>query len=159
MKGREKICTVYRIAWDKGANKVWFGGNHGFAVAAADAPNTPTCNGEYAGATNAGSCAVVWEHSHPAISACGTELNNGGCSQTWWLTDAYYGLAVDPTNHDMWIGGGNRSTKYHLGSYGGSLSAYYMAEDDTEWPAGEKCPYALNCGMSNRWDLWPDQVP
>ena len=167
-EGREKICTVYRLAWDKAANKIWFGGNHGFAVGIADAPNTPTCNGQYPPATGP-NCAVVWEHSHPAISGCADETYPS-CSHPLWLTDSYFGVAVDPTNHDAWIGGSDRSTKFHMGTYGGDLSAFYMAQDDTE--ANPKsssplsmpgtnapCPHTMPCGMSNRFDLWPDQIP
>jgi hypothetical protein len=158
--GREKLCTIHRIVWDKQTNKIWFGGNHGFAVGIADAPNTPTCNGAYPGHTNPGNCAVVWEHAHPAISECGTELDQyGGCSKAWWLTDAYFGVAIDPAKHDIWLGGANRSTKFHIGTYGGDLNAYYWAADDTEQPAYDACQHSMNCGMSNRWDLWPDQVP
>ena len=74
----------------------------------------------------------MWEHSHPAINACRTELNSAGnCPDPVWLTDGYFGLAVDPRNHDMWVGGLNLSTKYHIGSYGGGLGGYCDAEDDT----------------------------
>ena len=147
-EGREKMCSVYRIAWDKAKNAVWFGGNHGFAVAQADAPNTPTCNGEPA-------CDPVWEHSHPAISGCQIDydLTTGYCpsNKTAWLTDAYYGVAVDPATHDLWMGGTNRSTKFHAG--GGN---YFTAQGDTEGAPGA-CTTAT--GMCDRWDLWPDNVP
>ena len=147
--GREKICTVYRIVWDKAKNAVWFGGNHGFAVAQADAPNTPTCDGK-------SGCSPVWEHSHPAISGCGVDYDFAGggycpSNRTQWMTDAYYGIAVDPSNHDMWMGGSNRSTKFHSG--GGN---YYAAQNDTEGSAGHCTGVS---GMCDRWDLWPDNQP
>ena len=146
--GREKICTVYRIVWDKARNAVWFGANHGFAVAAADAPNAPTCDGEPA-------CSPVWEHSHPAISGCSVDydLNSGFCpsDKTTWVTDAYFGVAVDPTNHDMWMGGSNRTTKFHSGN-----GNYYAAQNDTENNPG---PCSTATGMCDRWDLWPDNQP
>ncbi len=151
VKGREKLCSVYRIVWDKAKNNVWFGGNHGFAVAQADAPNTPTCNGEPA-------CSPVWEHSHPAISGCAIDydLTTSYCppSKATWLTDAYYGVAVDPMNHDLWMGGANRSTKFHSGTYNGN---YDWAENDTE---DQTCSHTSPvCAMADRWDLWPDNQP
>src|SRR2546422_477826 len=35
-RGREKLCTVYRIVYQHGTNYVWFGANHGFALGFAD---------------------------------------------------------------------------------------------------------------------------
>ena len=152
--GREKVCTVNRIVWDKVKNAVWFGGNHGFAVAAADAQNTPACNGQ-------SSCSPVWEHSHPAISGCQVEYDfaTGNCpsEKTSWLTDAYFGVAVDPTSHDLWMGGSNRTTRFHSGLYNGN---YDWAADDTENPPGEACRHSSSvCGIANRWDFWPDNQP
>jgi hypothetical protein len=145
VEGREKLCSVYRIAWDKAKNAVWFGGNHGFAVAQADAPNTPTCDGLPA-------CDPVWEHSHPAISGCRVDydLSSGYCpsDKVAWLTDGYFGVAVDPSSHDAWMGGTNRSTKFHAGS-----GNYYAGQTDTEAPASSCWPHC------DRWDLWPDNQP
>ena len=153
-EGREKLCSVYRIVWDKQKNAVWFGGNHGFAVAQADAPNTPTCNGEPA-------CDPVWEHSHPAISGCQVEYDLGTTycpsDKTSWLTDAYYGVAIDPSNRDMWLGGTNRSTKFHSSLYNGN---YDSAAADTENPPAVACTHSSSvCGIADRWDLWPDNQP
>jgi hypothetical protein len=143
IKGREKICSVYRMAWDKTTNQIWFGGNHGFAVAKADAANAPTCDGEPG-------CPVI-EHSHPAISGCSVNYDyaNGSCpsNKVQWLTDLYFGVSVDPATHDMWIGGSNRTTLFHSASLGGFSSA----ADQTERSAAAG-------GMAFRWDLWPDQV-
>ncbi|MCA1826125.1 MAG: hypothetical protein ABR567_03220 [Myxococcales bacterium] len=147
MPGREKLCTIYRIAWDKARNAVWFGGNHGFAAAKADAPNTPTCDGEL-------SCSPVWEHSHPAFQGCSVDYDfagGGWCPPDKagvWLTDGYFGVAIDPVNHDMWLGGTNRSTKFHSGS-----RDYSTAADEVEAGAASCWP---NC---DRWDLWPDNQP
>ena len=154
-KGREKLCSVYRIVWDKAKNAVWFGGNHGFAVAQADAQSTPTCNGQPA-------CDPVWEHSHPYIAGCQVEYdfaNGAYCptDKTSVLTDAYFGVAVDPLNHDLWMGGTNRSTKFHSGTYNGN---YEWAHDDTENPAATPCWHSSKvCGLADRWDLWPDNQP
>ena len=143
-KGREKICSVYRLAWDKATNQIWFGGNHGFAVGKADAANAPTCNGETG-------CPVS-EHSHPAIAGCKVDYDyaTGHCpsDQTEWLTDAYHGLAVDPATHDLWAGGSNRTTLFQSATLGGFYNA---ADNGDELPLGPP-------GMSHRWDLWPDQI-
>ena len=145
IKGREKLCTIYRIAWDKQTNSVWFGGNHGFAMGKADAPNAPTCDGQ-------AGCPVI-EHSHPAISGCKVDYDytNGSCpsNQTAWLTDRYSGVAVDPATHDVWMGGANRTTLFRAVTLGGFWNA---ADQQTELPAASG-------GMAFRWDLWPDRVP
>jgi hypothetical protein len=145
IKGREKICSVYRMAWDPQTNQIWFGGNHGFAVAKADGPNAPTCNGQL-------SCNPVTEHSHPAISGCKVDYDyaTSQCprDKTQWLTDLYYGVAVDPVTHDLWMGGSNRTTKFLSATLGGFFNA---ANAQTELGAPE--------GMKYRWDLWPDQMP
>ena len=173
--GREKVCTVYRMAWDKASNTIWFGGNHGFAVGRADAQNVPTCNGQTG-------CSPVWEHSHPAFNGC--SINYDFAGGAWcpkedaqvYLTDSYYGVAIDPTNHDMWFGGVNRTTKFHSGTYGGASSfspgAYYKAYLDVEsYPDYQNSPLIMPgvngpcpntspvCGMADRWDLWPDAEP
>jgi hypothetical protein len=143
IKGREKICSVYRLAWDKATNQIWFGGNHGFAVGKADAANAPTCNGQ-------GGCPVV-EHSHPAISGCAVNYDYAGgycpSNRTQWLTDLYFGVGVDPSTHDLWVGGSNRTTLFHSAS----LGSFSAAADQTEQSAAKG-------GMANRWDLWSDQV-
>jgi hypothetical protein len=145
IKGREKICSVYRLAWDKQTNQIWFGGNHGFAVAKADAAEASTCNGQP-------SCNPVTEHSHPAISGCGVDYDysTGHCpsDKTQWLTDAYYGVGVDPATHDVWMGGSNRTTLFRAATLGGFFNA---ADAQTELAPPQ--------GMAYRWDLWPDQMP
>ena len=148
-EGREKLCNIYRIVYNQARNEVWFGGNHGFAVGKANAANTPTCDGEL-------SCSPVWEHSHPAIKGCSVDYdwtNGGWCpsDKTTWMTDGYYGVAVDPSNNDMWMGGTNRTTKFHSG--GGD---YWHAQADTEGSPG---PCSSVSGQCDRWDLWPDQMP
>ena len=144
LKGREKVCKIYRLAWDKEKNLIWFGGNHGFAVGQADAVNVPTCNGIR-------SCSQVMEHSHPAISGCRVNYDfaAGSCpsGQSAWVTDLYSGVAVDPMSHDMWIGGSVRTTQFRIATLGGD---FFTAQAETEAPAPG--------GIPRRWDLWPDQV-
>lgn len=144
IKGREKICSVYRLAWDKANNQIWFGGNHGFAGGKADAANAPTCNGEPG-------CPVI-EHSHPAISGCSVNYDyaTGSCpsNKVQWLTDSYAGLAVDPRSHDLWVGGANRTTLFRSATLGGFQNA---ADSQAELPPSKG-------GMAYRWDLWPDLV-
>jgi hypothetical protein len=173
--GREKICTVYRIVWDKAQDKVWFGGNHGFAMGKASYAGSATCNGEYDGYLAHPDCTGVWEHSHPAISGCSTDTVGGSCNNPIWLTDSYFGIGLD--RGDVWFGGYNRSTVFHYGTYGGNntagagLEAYYAAgANDTEWsPQGPG--YCTNhnpngarfngvpCGADNRLDIWKDNLP
>jgi hypothetical protein len=153
--GREKLCTIFRIVYDKDKDEVLFGANHGFAVGKASYVENATCGGEYSGAQQHTDCVGVYEHSHPAVNACSPHSPAGTCNVIF-LTDAYFGVAVDPENHDVWFGGANRTTKYHLWSYGGGLGGYFDAEDDTEGIPGAPCKHSLNCGVADRFDLWPD---
>jgi hypothetical protein len=169
--GREKLCTIYRIVWDKAQNKVWFGGNHGFAMGVADYPGNPTCNGQWNTEPN---CAGVWEHSHPAVQGCAHNTDQwGGCNAPIWLTDAYRGIGLAPGG-DVWMGGQNRTTVFHYGSYGGNsnrLFAWYKAQEDTEGPynmAPGWCtahnPHGaqyngFTCGQDDRLDIWKDYKP
>ena len=45
MRGREKLCNILRIAYDKNTQSVWFGANHGFARGDATFQGNHTCNG------------------------------------------------------------------------------------------------------------------
>lgn len=149
---REKLCNVYRLAYDKDPDpkksSVWFGGNHGFARGDAHYEGNPTCNGKLA-------CSGVEEHSHPAYSAFiysdykNDQARHGTNYSAYkvrdvLLTDAYYGVAPLP-NHDVWFGGANRSTKYYYGSNGNDFwDAQSMTENaEYKW---------------NRRDLWADAV-
>jgi hypothetical protein len=156
--GREKLCSVLRMAWDPAKDEIVFGANHGFAIGKASWVENPTCGGEYSGSQQHADCVGVYEHSHPAINGCASD-NFPNCPNPVYLTDNYYGVAVDPTNHDLWMGGLNRSTKFHLWSYGGGLGGFYQAQADTENAPGAPCQGPLPCGVADRWDLWPDAVP
>jgi hypothetical protein len=170
--GREKLCTIYRIVWDKAQNKVWFGGNHGFAMGIADYPGNPTCNGQWNTEPN---CAGLWEHAHPAVQGCAENTDQwGGCSRPIWMTDLYFGIGLTPGG-DVWMGGNNRTTVFHYGSYGGNnnskgLGAWYKAGNDTEGPfmAPGWCTAhnpngaqynGFTCGTDNRLDIWKDYKP
>ena len=90
-QGREKICSILRMAYDLKTNSIWFGGNHG--MARGDATSTPP---------------VIVEHSHPAINGYTSEDIT---QHPAYLTDAYYGMSVLP-NGDLWFGGANRSALF-----------------------------------------------
>jgi hypothetical protein len=147
-RGREKLCNIVRIVYQHGTNWVWFGGNHGFALGLADFAGNPTCNGQYPGMQLSTNCAGVWEHAHPAVN--GYASNDPGNNQVWFLTEDYYGIAVDPKTQDVWFGGQIRTTRFRFATspYSDPIGRYYDAESKTEDP-----PYA-----SNRIDVWPDQV-
>jgi hypothetical protein len=130
-RGREKLCTIMRIAYDKYTNSVWFGGNHGFAHGKANYPGDPTCNGQL-------HCSGLEEHVHPAINAIGEH------GETILLTDNYYGVAVHPSG-DVFFGGANRSTRFRYGSAGKN---YWRAQSLTEG----------RDQVSNRFDIWRDAV-
>ncbi|MCP3138977.1 ligand-binding sensor domain-containing protein [Pyxidicoccus xibeiensis] len=130
LRGREKICSILRIKYDKNTNSVWFGANHGFARGEAEFKGAPMCNGQL-------NCSGVLEHVHPHINA----LNAAG--NTVLLTDAYYGVGLDPSG-DVWFGGSDRSTRFKYGTNGGN---FWRAQTGTENDA------------SNKLDLWPDAKP
>jgi len=155
--GREKLCTIYRIVYDAAKDELLFGANHGFAVGKASWQLNTTCGGEYPGAQQNADCVGVYEHSHPAVNGCSPNSPAGTCNGVF-LTDSYFGVAFDPVIHDAWFGGANRTTSYHLWSYGGGLGGYYDAEDDTEWTPGAACKHSLNCGVADRFDIWPDNA-
>ncbi|MBI5542312.1 MAG: hypothetical protein HY901_00360 [Deltaproteobacteria bacterium] len=113
-RGREKLCTVYRILYDAHSQSVWFGGNHAYAW------------GDPASAR-------VMEHAHPLL--------NGFVSETidheYALTGGYYGLAVEPTG-DLWVGGIYRSQRCPAGLKG---SGFWDCESQGSLSSGE---YALD---------------
>lgn len=133
-RGREKLCNIWRIAYDSRTNSVWFGANHGFAWGRANFPGYSCAPGtwEY-------SCAGVMEHVHPAINAW-----NSDQTRAVLLTDAYYGVSV-ASNGDVWFGGANRTTRFRYGTNGNN---YWQAQVESEGSS-----YAWN-----RIDIWPDAV-
>jgi hypothetical protein len=152
-RGRERLCNILRIAYDKRTHSVWFGGNHGFALGDSRFSGDPTCNGQL-------SCAGVLEHVHPAIN--GYIYSNQSEDEKLYpndpsrwrvtaalLTDAYYGVAVDPSG-DAWFGGTDRSTRFRYVTSTGSFDnpSYWSAQVMTE-----DTDYAWN-----RFDIWPDAV-
>ena len=140
--GREKLCTVHRILYEHGSNRVWLGANHGFALGfAADAS--------------------VWEHVHPGINDV----------HGWMMTDAYYGLALDAVPHrdgagatvfDVWFGGMIRTTRFRFGEEGGD---YWKAQPRTELYSSSSATSGdistdlpAQAAYWNRMDIWPDPI-
>jgi len=147
-QGREKLCNVWRIAYDASTRSVWFGANHGFARGKADYSGNPTCNGQLR-------CSGVEEHSHPAINAYvyanpTEDRKQYGEDRSRWrvqpalLTDAYWGLGVRPDG-DVWVGGANRTTRYFYGTVGMN---FWEGQKRTEAKAH----------AWNRIDIWRDAV-
>ena len=130
LRGREKLCSILRIRYDRRTKSVWFGGNHGFARGEAEFKGAPMCNGQLG-------CSGVLEHVHPHINA----LNAAG--DVILLTDAYYGVGL-AENGDVWFGGSDRSTRFLYGTHGGN---FWRAQAGTE------------NNTSNKLDLWPDAKP
>jgi len=152
-QGREKLCSILRIAYDKRTQSVWFGGNHGFARGDALFEGNPACNGQL-------SCGGLIEHVHPALNAYvyshpAEDRHTYPNEPSKWrvrgalLTDSYYGVAVDPSG-DAWFGGSDRSTRFRYISSSGDMSKpnYWRAQTLTE--AKESA--------WNRFDIWTDAV-
>ncbi|WP_426747877.1 hypothetical protein VZQ01_12100 [Myxococcus faecalis] len=129
-RGREKLCNILRLRYDKRTNSIWFGGNHGFARGNAEFNGAPMCNGQL-------NCTGVFEHVHPHVNA----LDANG--RVILLTDAYYGVAVDPGG-DVWFGGSDRTTRFRYGTLGGN---FWRAQTGSENDS------------TNKLDLWPDAKP
>ncbi len=144
MRGREKLCTIHRIAYDPKTQSVWFGGNHGFARGDAEFDgNVPVACFDPRPYTDKDfwwdfSCNGLLEHVHPAISGAPAP---GGSAPV--LTDRYFGIAV-AENGDVFFGGQLRSTRFRYGTNGGN---YWRAQAETEDP-----PYSWN-----RFDIWEDK--
>jgi hypothetical protein len=152
--GREKLCSVYRIVWQRGSRYVWFGANHGFALGFADFAGSPSCNGQPG-------CAGVWEHVHPGVNDV----------HGWLISDYYYGVAVDTWPHadksgstffDVWFGGFARTTRFRFGE---TLGDYWKAQPLTELyssPGHDAANIAgdpaAQAAYWNRMDVWPDPV-
>jgi hypothetical protein len=151
-RGREKLCTIRRIAYDARTHSVWFGGNHGFAWGDANIDPRPACNGQL-------HCGVL-EHVHPAFN--GYVYSNESEDKrrypndpSLWrvhgalITDEYFGVAVDPSG-DVWFGGSDRATRFRYVTSSGSMENpdYFLAQVMTE---GRNY-------SSNRLDIWPDAV-
>src|SRR6267142_2778376 len=160
--GREKLCSVYRIVWQRGSTVplgppgnhgyVWFGANHGFALGYADYAGSPACDGQLG-------CSGLLEHVHPAINDV----------HSWLITDLYYGIAIDSLPHtdgkgntffDVWFGGMARTTRFRFGE---ELGDYYKAEVRTELYASSSATAAniandapAKAAFWNRMDIWPD---
>jgi hypothetical protein len=154
LAGREKLCSVFRIVWQRGTRYVWFGASHGFALGFADFGGNPSCNGQLG-------CAGVWEHWHPGVND----------THTWLISDLYYGVAVDTWPHadkagntffDVWFGGFARTTRFRfgetLGDYwtAGPLTELYVSEGHN--PANIADDPAAQAAYWNRMDIWPDPV-
>lgn len=102
-RGREKVCTVYRILYDATSKSVWFGGNHGYAWGD---PNSSR----------------VMEHAHPLLNG----YVNDTTTEEYALTNEYFGLAVEPSGN-LWVGGWFRSQYCPAGKNG---SGFWTCESD-----------------------------
>jgi hypothetical protein len=152
--GREKLCSVFRILWQRGTNYVWFGANHGFAVGLAGYTGSPGCNGQPG-------CSGNIEHTHPAIND----------THGWFITGEYYGIAIDTWPHvdkdgqtffDVWFGGMVRTTRFRFGE---TLGDYYAAAVRTELYSSSSSTAAniandppAQAAFWNRMDIWPDPI-
>jgi hypothetical protein len=120
-RGRERVCDIFRIKYDKAHDSLWFGGNHGFAWGDPEFPGSAATNcfgswpaygpggwpkdGSHPPPNSYGNmlCSGVYEHAHPLYSC-----NGGVC------TYRYYGFDVDSSGN-LWVGGYDRSVKWPMG--------------------------------------------
>ncbi|XXF79037.1 hypothetical protein P2318_04590 [Myxococcaceae bacterium GXIMD 01537] len=137
--GREKLCTIHRIAYDRQREFLWFGANHGFAWGDPNYAGDPSCPGKR-------ECSGVMEHTHPHVEA----MSEDG-THVYRLTDAYWGIAVRPDG-DVWFGGANRTTRFKFMSVRADTlidsARFELARKNSE-STGAKA-------KANRLDVWPD---
>lgn len=115
-RGREKLCNIFRIAYDAKTRSVWFGGNHGVAWGDADSTR-------------------VVEHTHPSINGYMRNAQTGQLHYTM-ISGDYMGLAVTP-NGDLWIGGRERSALFPYAQQGNDFWKADVAIQSTKldvWP-------------------------
>lgn len=129
-RGREKLCSVYRIVYDAGSASLWFGGNHAYAWGDPGYAGDPTCYGQLG-------CSGVMEHAHALLNGYAKEDSTGVAA----LTDDYRGVALDPSG-ELWVGGLFRSQHCPGGSRG---SGFWGCESGGISPA-------------NQIDWWTDEV-
>jgi hypothetical protein len=143
-EGREKLCTIRRMAYHAGTHSIWFGANHGFAWGDANfAGPGPTCSGPDYGKYI---CTGIYEHSHPAINGFADEAR----TSIILLTGEYYGMSADNAG-DVWIGGGIRSAKFRYATvHSGGPPDYFAAGAEMECNT-QQC-------IARRIDVWPDKV-
>ena len=132
-RGREKLCSIYRIAYDGSHGNVWIGANHGYAWLNPSYMGSPAYSGN-------DSPSVLQEHAHPAIS--GYLHDSSPPSADYLLTGGYYGLSL-AGNGDVWVGGIFRS--YHC--QGGDNGSGF-------WD----CESKDNAIYGHQLDIWPDRV-
>jgi hypothetical protein len=138
-RGRERICSVYRIQYVRSTGAVWFGGNHAFAVGRADFAGVKATGCSDANYGNY-RCNGLYEHAHPAY-ACYTSESGGSIAT---CTYRYYGLSPDVSGTGFWVGGMERSLHFDFGSWSGNAMAGYWAYETRQFDPA----YQL--------DLWPD---
>lgn len=150
--GREKICNVLGLKYDRAMERIWFGGNHGLAMgdaryagtgkcvwAATPNPDPPTSKtSPYSNDFGHYGCSGVLEHAHPAISG---RKSDGSCCAL--LSGGYYGVDVDPVTGDPWFGGQMRTTRFRYATNRGDFYAAQSQTEDAGW-------------AHNRIDIWPD---
>lgn len=146
LAGRERLCHIYRIKYDKAHDNVWFGANHGFAWGNPEYPGVTAmpsnldCLGANYGNYQNG-CSGVYEHAHPSFG-CWPDGNTSEKEAT--CTDLYLGIDWDSSGR-LWVGGLQRSMTWPIGNHGADFWNY----EDTQFRTG--FPYAI--------DIWADAAP
>jgi hypothetical protein len=137
-RGREKLCSIYKIAYNKAHNSVWFGGNHGFAWGDPNFPGAAAtnCFGDNYGSWH-NRCSGVLEHAHPTFGC----FPNGPSGGEMLCSFRFYGIDEDSNAH-LWVGGWQRSMTWTMSNPYGDFWGYEQYQFQTGFP------YAI--------DLWPD---
>ncbi|MCI0571514.1 MAG: hypothetical protein L0Y66_12230 [Myxococcaceae bacterium] len=168
---REKICSVYRIVWDKARGSVWFGSNHGFTWAEAAYQGGTGCTDTTVLAANewlhvptdGGVSEMrqrctrgVMEHVHPSIFSPPTD----GSANPSLIAGNAMGIAVRPDTGDVWVGTAIRTTLFRIMTNGAARAGFVkdaFVADGAPWDfeAARKLS-ADKSKYKNRVDVWPD---
>lgn len=132
-RGREKLCSIFRIVYDGPRNNVWVGANHGYAYL------NPNYTGDLAFLGRDSEQSLI-EHGHPAIN--GYVTDDAPPQNDFFLTGGYYGLTTAP-NGDLWVGGIYRT--FHCPNPGTEGHNFWACEAEDQVPA-------------NQLDIWPDPL-
>ena len=132
-RGREKICSIYRIVYDGLHNNVWVGANHGYAYLNPNYTGNPMLLGEDNNQS-------LVEHAHPAIN--GYLRDASPATSEVFLTGGYYGLTTAP-NGDLWVGGIFRT--FHCANPGSEGQNFWACEAEDQV-------------AKNQLDIWPDPL-
>jgi len=155
---REKVCTVFRIVWDKQRDYLWIGGNHGFIWAEASWQGGAECQSEEIRAASLWVHTAedtgeqeerqrckngIMEHMHPSIFTPPNSASPKGSL----IAGNVKGIALRPDG-DVWVGTAIRTTRFKFMTNIKGPYDFEQARKQTDYRSQR----------ANRIDVWPDAI-